>query len=486
MLQIMELHTNPSIKKSKDIKRGAETIFEDSKISIIEDNYGVFRSNDPIISLGNSTVNSNNASDHPIGSGHPTSYCETMMHLFKGNVGSGIFALGDAFRNAGLFLGPPLTIFLGIICVHAQHILIECNDEACKHVGNNVKTDSIGYAGTVELCFEIGPQRLRKFSGLMRKIVNLFICVTQFGFCCVYFVFISTNMLQVLDQYGFHLSVHWHMAIALLPIMMSTWIRNLKYLAPVSSIANLLVVAGYVATVYIMSYNLPPISERDYVADYQSIPLFFGTVIYSFEAITLVLPLKNEMKNPRKFSSPLGVLNVGMVFVAGMFVTMGFLAYLQYGDKIEGSVTLNLNSEEILPQCIKVAISLSIMFTYALQFYVPIAIMWPEILRRYGPFRHPVIVETCFRSALCLGTFILAEAIPNLGLFISLVGALSSTALALLFPPIIEIVVRSQNNTLSYFKLFKNCFILLIGFLGFITGTYESITAIIKAFSKKD
>lgn len=47
-----------------------------------------------------------------------------MMHLFKGNVGSGIFALGDAFKNAGLLLAPPLTIFLGIICVHAQHILV--------------------------------------------------------------------------------------------------------------------------------------------------------------------------------------------------------------------------------------------------------------------------------------------------------------------------------------------------------------------------
>lgn len=51
-------------------------------------------------------------------------YLETMMHLFKGNVGSGIFALGDAFKNAGLMLAPPLTIFLGVICVHAQHILV--------------------------------------------------------------------------------------------------------------------------------------------------------------------------------------------------------------------------------------------------------------------------------------------------------------------------------------------------------------------------
>ncbi|KAK0177380.1 hypothetical protein PV328_001441 [Microctonus aethiopoides] len=481
----MELHTNPTSPKDKDVKRGAETIFESSKITVNGDNYGVFRSIDPIISVENLTENDNhNSSDHPINADHPTSYCETMMHLFKGNVGSGIFALGDAFKNAGLFLGPVLTIFLGIICVHAQHILLQCNAEATRR--STLKKDTVGYAGTVELCFEIGPPRLRKYSVLMRKIVNLFLCVTQFGFCCVYFVFISTNMVQVLDQYGFHLNVHWHMAIALTPIMMSTWIRNLKYLAPVSSIANLLVVAGYVATVYIMCDNLPSISERKYIADYQSIPLFFGTVIYSFEAITLVLPLKNEMRIPSQFNSPLGVLNVGMVIVGAMFVSMGFLAYLQYGENVAGSVTLNLNSKEVLPQCIKIAISLSIVLTYALQFYVPIAIMWPEVVKRYGPFRCPVLAETLFRSVLCLVTFILAEAIPNLGLFISLVGAVSSTALALLFPPIIELVVCSGNHTLGYYKLSKNIFILFIGLLGFVTGTYESITSIVTAFSKNE
>lgn len=46
------------------------------------------------------------------------------MHHFKCNVGSGIFALGDAFKNAGLILAPPLMIFLGVICIHAQHILV--------------------------------------------------------------------------------------------------------------------------------------------------------------------------------------------------------------------------------------------------------------------------------------------------------------------------------------------------------------------------
>lgn len=46
------------------------------------------------------------------------------MHLLKGNVGSGVFAMGDAFKNAGLIVSPICTIILGIVCVHSQHILV--------------------------------------------------------------------------------------------------------------------------------------------------------------------------------------------------------------------------------------------------------------------------------------------------------------------------------------------------------------------------
>lgn len=46
------------------------------------------------------------------------------MHMFKGNIGSGLYAMGDAIRNAGLILGPPVVIILGVICVHCQHLLV--------------------------------------------------------------------------------------------------------------------------------------------------------------------------------------------------------------------------------------------------------------------------------------------------------------------------------------------------------------------------
>lgn len=85
-----------------------------------------------------------------------------------------------------------------------------------------------------------------------------------------------------------------------------------------------------------------------------------------------------------------------------------------------------------------------------------------------------------------LFSVVLAEAIPYLSLFISLIGAISSTALALLFPPLLELVTKSSISEVSPKLLIKNLFILLLGLSGCVTGTYESISAIVKAFQDSD
>lgn len=53
------------------------------------------------------------------------------------------------------------------------------------------------FAETVELCFATGPTSIQKISKIMKILVNTFLCITQLGFCCVYFVFISENAKQV-------------------------------------------------------------------------------------------------------------------------------------------------------------------------------------------------------------------------------------------------------------------------------------------------
>ena len=93
-------------------------------------------------------------------------------------------------------------------------------------------------------------------------------------------------------------------------------------------------------------------------------PLYFGTAIYAFEGIGVVLPLENQMREPRALRGWTGVLNTSMVIVTCLYIAIGFFGYLKYGDAVEGSITLNLPQEEWLAQIIMVMMSLAIFFRY--------------------------------------------------------------------------------------------------------------------------
>lgn len=53
------------------------------------------------------------------------------------------------------------------------------------------------------------------------------------------------------------------------------------------------------------------------------------------------------MLEPKKFSKPLGVLNIGIVIVTSLFILIGFIGYWRWGDEVKGSVTLNLPEGEM-------------------------------------------------------------------------------------------------------------------------------------------
>lgn len=79
----------------------------------------------------------------------------------------------------------------------------------------------------------------------------------------------------------------------------------------------------------------------------------------------------------------------------------------------------------------------------------------------------------------------LAILIPELDLVISLVGSVSSSFLALIFPPILQILVFHSEG-LSPLSTIRNVVISLIGFVGFLTGTYIAIEQIIARNGQKE
>jgi proton-coupled amino acid transporter len=132
------------------------------------------------------------------------------------------------------------------------------------------------------------------------------------------------------------------------------------------------------------------------------LPLYFGTAIYAFEGIGVVLPLENQMASPQNLRGWNGVLNTAMITVSCLYIAVGFFGYLKYGEDVQGSITLNLPVEEWLAQVIILLMSLAIFFSYALQFYVPLEILLPPVKARFPD--HPVKAEYIVRYSIVIVT----------------------------------------------------------------------------------
>uniref|UniRef100_A0A8D8RQG6 Proton-coupled amino acid transporter 4 n=2 Tax=Cacopsylla melanoneura TaxID=428564 RepID=A0A8D8RQG6_9HEMI len=406
---------------------------------------------------------------------NPTSNFDTMIHLLKGNIGTGILAMPDAFRNAGLFVGLFGTLAMGLICTHCMHTLVKCAHELCRRA----QVPALGFSQVTEKAFEFGPPALRPYSKHAKLVTNVFLVITQLGFCCVYFLFVAANLQEVIRHYFVYINVKWFLVMLLVPMILLNFVKSLKYLTPASLLASFLTLAGLSITFFYMLQGLPRTSSVKAFSSWSQLPLYFGTAIYAFEGIGVVLPLENNMATPQDFSGLTGVLNTGMVIVACLYTSVGFFGYLKYGDKVKvGTITLNLPANDLLAQSVRLAMALAIFLSYGLQFYVPMSILLPTLESR---FRNEFAVkygEYILRAALVTLTFVLALLIPNLSAVISLVGSVSSSTLALIFPPILELITFWDSNELTKLRMFKNFAIMIFGVFGFAFGSFVSLSNI--------
>ncbi|KAL6448192.1 hypothetical protein ACFW04_000295 [Cataglyphis niger] len=403
---------------------------------------------------------------------------ETLLHLLKGSLGTGILAMPKAFYNAGYIIGLIATIIIGLLCTYCMRILVFSEYELCKRR----RVPSMTYPATAESALREGPQFLRPFSKASVHIINIFLMIYQMGTCCVYIVFISSNLQMALSSFV-SLKLEIYMAILLLPLIFINYIRNLKFLAPFSTIANIIMFTGFAIILYYIFREPLTFENRVKIGEVKNFPLFFGTVLFALESIGVIIALENNMKTPQSFGGYCGVLNMGMTVIVILYIIVGFFGYVKYGANAKGSVTFNLPQEDTMSQIIKIMFAVAIFITYALQAYVPVEIIWNTYLDHRIKNRK-ILWEYVCRTVITLATFVLAIAIPRLGLFISLFGALCLSALGIAFPAIIEICVQWPGKDFGLFKamLIKNMLLIVFGLLGLVIGTYVSIVDIVKSF----
>lgn len=412
---------------------------------------------------------------------HPTSNSETLAHLLKGCLGTGILAMHEAFRNAGWLNGLISMALIGFVCTYCFQILVKSQYVLCKKHRRPI----LSYPESMKLALEQGPAALKWIAPSAVLITDGFLIIYQLGVCICYIVFVAKNLQQIIEAHITEMSIVTVMLIMFLPLLAINCLKNLKILAPFSTLANIVTFIGLGFVLFYVFQDLPSLSERPPVGPIESYPLYFGTVLFALEAVGVFIALEANMEKPKNFVSKFGVLNVGMTLVTILYGFVGFFGYLKYGEASKDAITLSLPEGELLPEITRGLFTFAIFISYALQCYVPISIIWEN-------YFSDEIKKSSKSNTYLLGlrvlttifTFLVAAAVPHLGLFISLFGAFCLSILGLAFPAIMEICVLwpDKYGTLKW-HLWKDLGLVLFAFIGLTSGTYASMKDIIATFT---
>lgn len=122
-----------------------------------------------------------------------TNFVQSLMHMIKSNLGTGILAMPITFAHTGLIsaiIGMPLLCLIATYCVH---LLVRSS----QHLEGKMEWINLDYAELAKGSFRAGPRWMKRWSSVMCKFIDAILIINQMGICCVYVVFVVKNIQSV-------------------------------------------------------------------------------------------------------------------------------------------------------------------------------------------------------------------------------------------------------------------------------------------------
>lgn len=79
---------------------------------------------------------------------------DTIIHLLKSSLGTGILAMPVAFHHAGYLVGSIGTVVLGLIAVYCIHMLLAAHYELCKRKRVSRTFDLVAFTN-IYICYDV-------------------------------------------------------------------------------------------------------------------------------------------------------------------------------------------------------------------------------------------------------------------------------------------------------------------------------------------
>jgi solute carrier family 36 (proton-coupled amino acid transporter) len=286
------------------------------------------------------------------GGRHYASLYGAVFHVFKGNVGAGVFLLPTYYQDAGYLVGPICVALLGALMVDCTVSLLRI-----KHRINHVEVKT--YPAVVEYILGDWFQKFTQFA----------LVFTQFGFCVMFLQYASSMLASLFEErWVYPVTV----AMSTVVITPMTFISNkLHLLVYASMLAGVFVVIILVGTTVVDAQHIA--SQGVAAGVVAAVPtarliVFLSGHMFSLEGVGVVLPVENSLP-PEKRVPFCHVLRYTLVSIVAFYVFFGVLGYVAYGEKLHTSVVLAL-PPSVVKKVLQVLLGLSLIFGFPIQ-YVP-------------------------------------------------------------------------------------------------------------------
>ncbi|KAI9501844.1 transmembrane amino acid transporter protein-domain-containing protein [Coemansia spiralis] len=374
--------------------------------------------------------------------------------IIKAFVGTGVLVLPRAFYNGGLLTSCLLMVAVACYSWHCILLLAE----VYMHIGGGSYSD-------------IG---LRLYGRWMQYSVTSSIVLAQVGGCCAYTIFVAQNwrnVFNILSNCGLQLPVEFWVLIQMAVFIPLALIRQIRYFAPVALVANGLIIGSLS---YLLGFDLWSITTNGpaHFVNYNPIrfPLLVGTAVYSFEGVTLVIPILDSIKEKRDFGK---VLTLAIMLCLGLFLCVGSLSYLTFGERVEAVVLLNLPNESSWTILVQILYSVAILFSMPLQLFPAVKIMEAMMFTRSGREHKSVKWQkNAFRTAMALLIAVIAIfGADQLDNVVSLVGSFCLVPLSFIYPASMHFKAVAQSR----WTRTKDLALVAIGIVAMVYVTFISL-----------
>ncbi|KAH9581984.1 hypothetical protein LSM04_001980 [Trypanosoma melophagium] len=365
------------------------------------------------------------------------------FHIFKGNVGAGVFLLPTYYQESGYGIGIIIFLLLGVMIIDCALALIHSKQMIDR---SDIRT----YPGVVEQVLGRTVMHFTKFS----------LIFTQFGFCVVYIQYAS-SMFAALFSIANMYQVFVFLSVVMVTPMtfFSHRMGALAYASMIAAIFVIIVLAGAVGE-EIDSLKTNGIAAGALFAiPSMRILLFISGHMFSLEGIGIVLPVENSMsvEDRPKFCKLVKYTHACVVI---LYLLFGLLGYLAFGEILRTSVVLAL-PPGVAKNILQVLLGLSLIFGYPIQ-YVPAIQLVDRALGSSVQKER----EKAYIIRIVLNVFFgaLASSIgaDTINIFAGFLGAFTGVHLMVTIPAFLalltERVEREDRENLTFSKYIKLIF----------------------------